>query len=231
MIPQIPFNLRSPRRTRTGERGAALFVVVMVITLLTAVGIFAARSTSIVDAATGYGRQAAQTLALADYGAKIVASELGEGRAVRVFQLMDSRNQYCPTYGTLSNQPCYAFDYSQLESRVLANTSNAYNVIEWQSETTEGSLGPMFVDSSITSGIDGVLIVEVFDPFEISNIKGESASKPSGREVTLNSIAQIRPFSALAQRSQNNAQWCSTAEASTAASLLSVRSQVLVPTL
>ena len=63
-------------RLRGTERGAALFVVVMVITLLTAVGIFAARSTSLVDAATGYGRQAAQTLALADYGAKLVASEL-----------------------------------------------------------------------------------------------------------------------------------------------------------
>ena len=217
-------------RLRGTERGAALFVVVMVITLLTAVGIFAARSTSLVDAATGYGRQAAQTLALADYGAKLVASELGEGRATRVFQLMDQRDQYCPTYGTVSNQPCYAFDYSQLELRVQNNTKT-YNVIEYQSEATEGSLGPMFVDSSITSGIHGVLLVEIFDPFATANIKGESASKPSGREVTLNSIAQIRPFSALADRAQANAQWCSTAQASTAASLLSVRSQVLVPTL
>jgi len=33
----------------------------------------------------GYGRQAAQTLALADYGAKLVASELGEAEHARVF--------------------------------------------------------------------------------------------------------------------------------------------------
>ena len=72
-------------RRRPAERGAALFVVVMVITLLTAVGIFAARSTSLVDAATGYGRQASQTIALADYGAKLVATELGEGRARAYF--------------------------------------------------------------------------------------------------------------------------------------------------
>ena len=223
-------------RARTNERGAALFVVVMVITLLTAVGVFAARSTSLVDAATGYGRQAAQTLALADYGAKLVASELGQGRSARVFQLMDGRNQYCPTYGSpaaLPLQPCYAFDYSQLELRVLQNTGNAYNVIEWQSELPDGngSLGPRFADSSITSGVDGVLIVELFDPFEIANIRGESASKASGREVTLNSIAQVRPFSILAQRSQANSQWCSADPESTSASLLSVRSQILVPTL
>jgi hypothetical protein len=219
------------------ERGAALFVVVMVITLLTAVGIFAARSTSLVDAATGYGRQAAQTLALADYGAKLVASELGEGRAPSVFQLMDLRNQYCPTYGSpaaLPLQPCYAFDYSQLELRVLQNTGNAgnaYNVVEYQDALNDGSLGPKFADPSITSGIDGVVIVELFDPFEIANIKGESAGKASGREVTVNSIAQIRPFSALANRAQVNSQWCSNDPASTSASLLSVRSQVLVPTL
>jgi hypothetical protein len=214
---------------RSSERGAALFVVVMVITLLTAVGIFAARSTSLVDAATGYGRQAAQTVALADYGAKLVTSELGEGRAQRVFQLMDLRNQYCPSYGNPPTQACYAYDYSQLEARVTQNSN--YNVIEYPSVTTEGSLGPMFADSSMTAGVEGVLVVELYDPFDISNIKGESASKPSGKEVTINSIAQVRPFSVVANVSQNNSQWCSSDAVSTSASLLSVRTQILVPTL
>jgi hypothetical protein len=226
---------RHTRRTRSkihrDERGAALFVVVMVITLLTAVGVFAARSTSLVDAATGYGRQASQTLALADYGAKLVASELGEGRASRVFQLMDLQNQYCPIYGSIAGQPCYAFDYTQLELRVQQNTSNAYNVVEYQDEAHAGSFGPQFADTSLTSGVDGVIMVELLDPFDIANIRGESASKASGREVTLNSTAQIRPFSVLAERSQTNSQWCSTDPASTSASLLSVRSQILVPTL
>jgi hypothetical protein len=226
---------------RNSERGAALFVVVMVITLLTAVGIFAARSTGLVDAAIGYGRQAAQTTALADLGAKLVASELGQGRAQRVFQLMDpSQKQYCPTYAnpnltsTLSLtglQPCYAFDYSQLEARVYQNTGNFFNVIEYQDTGVDGSLGPRFADSSITSGVDGVLVVELFDPFETANIRGQSASQASGREVTLNAIAQIRSFSALAERSQTNPQWCGTNSASTSASVLSIRSQVLVPVL
>jgi len=209
------------------ERGAALFVVVMVITLLTAVGIFAARSTSLVDAATGYGRQAAQTLALADHGAKLVASELGQGRAPRVFQIMDLRNQYCPSYGSslTTPQPCYVYDYSQLELRVMQNAG--FNVLDFQS-ANPGSLGTPIIDSS---GIDGVLLVELYDPFEISNIKGESASKPSGREVTINSIAQVRPFSATTQPSQNNSLWCSNDPASTSASLLRVRTQIIVPTL
>ena len=212
-----------------GQRGAALFVVVMVITLLTAVGIFAARSTSLVDAATGYGRQASQTLALADYGAKLVASELGEGRAPNVFQIMNLRPQYCPSYGNSPTLRCYAYDYSQLEARVVQNST--YNVIEYQSDSVEGSLGPKFVDSTMTSGVDGVFIVEIYDPFSISNIQGESASTPAGREVTINSIAQLRSFSALADRSQTNSVWCSNDPASTSASLLSVRTQILVPVL
>lgn len=224
---------------RNSERGAALFVVVMVITLLTAVGIFAARSTGLVDAAVGYGRQASQTSALADLGAKLVASELGQGRAQRVFQLMDpSQKQYCPSYANLTStlnltglQPCYAFDYSQLEARVYQNTSNAYNVIEYQTDTVDGSLGPRFADASVTSGVDGVLVVEVFDPFQTANIQGQSASQASGMEVTLNSTAQVRSFSALAERSQTNAQWCGTNSASTSASVLSIRSQILVPVL
>jgi hypothetical protein len=215
---------------RKRERGAALFVVVMVITLLTAVGIFAARSTSLVDAATGYGSQAAQTLALADHGAKLVASEMGQGRAPRVFQLMDLRNQYCPSYGTslATPQPCYVFDYSQLELRVVQNSG--FNVIDFQT-ANPGSLGTPMADPNVPSGIDGVLLVELYDPFEISNIKGESASKPSGREVTINSIAQVRPFSATSQPSQNNSLWCSSDPASTSASLLRVTTQIVVPTL
>jgi hypothetical protein len=225
-----------PNPSTHKQRGAALFVVVMVITLLTAVGLFAARSTSLVDAATGYARQAAQSVALADYGVQLVASELGQGRAQRVFQLMDLRNQFCPTYGVVTApqtpQPCYAYDYNQLEARVQQNTGSAFNVIEYQSNLVDGSLGPRFPAASMTHGVDGVLVVEIFDPFEISNIRGESASKPSGREVTINSIAQVRPFSLLTERAQDNATWCSTNAASAnAASLLSVRSQVVVPSL
>lgn len=219
------------------QRGAALFVVVMVITLLTAVGLFAVRSTSLVDAATGYARQAAQTTALADYGLQLVASELGEGRADRVFQLMDRRDQYCPSYDFTpplpAPQPCYAYDYNQLEARVQQNTLNAANVIEYQSSIGDGSLGPKLPSAGTPNGVDGVLVVEVFDAFEIANIKGANANKPAGREVTLNSRAQVRPFlGALVQANQTTSTWCSTnAGATTAASLLSVRSQVMVPML
>ncbi|HMJ10125.1 MAG TPA: hypothetical protein VK524_01905, partial [Polyangiaceae bacterium] len=70
----------SPRR-RSSERGAAVFIVVMVITLVTAIGVFAARSASLVDIATGYDRQLVQTRLLSEYAGRLTASELGTGTA------------------------------------------------------------------------------------------------------------------------------------------------------
>ena len=140
--------------------------------------------------------------------------------------------QLCPSYAATPAtpvQPCYPYDYSQLEQRVYQNTASLADVIQYQTATTAGSLGPKFADTSIASGIDGVFIVELFDPFDIANIRGESASKPSGKEVTLNSNAQVRPFTALNAPNQNNSQWCSNGPSSIAATLLSVRAQVILP--
>ena len=61
---------------RQNQRGAAVFIVVMVITLLTAVGMFAARSASLVDVASGYGRNAMQTQYVSEYGAILTSHEL-----------------------------------------------------------------------------------------------------------------------------------------------------------
>ena len=68
-------------RRRSEERGAALFVVVLVLTLLTAVGLFAAQSATLVDQASGYSRQASQTSYLAEYGTLLATTELGSGAA------------------------------------------------------------------------------------------------------------------------------------------------------
>lgn len=62
---------------RRGERGAAVFIVVMVITLLTAIGIFAARSISLTDVAAGFERESAQTAYLAQFAGNLVTTDIG----------------------------------------------------------------------------------------------------------------------------------------------------------
>lgn len=63
-------------RHRAGERGAALFIVVMVITLLTAMGLFAVRSATLVDQAAGFSRQALQAAYLTQLGALSVIADM-----------------------------------------------------------------------------------------------------------------------------------------------------------
>lgn len=66
------------KRTRPGERGAALFIVVLVVTLLTAIGTFAVHATSLGQLASGYSRRAASAFYLGEFGMNIVASSLAD---------------------------------------------------------------------------------------------------------------------------------------------------------
>ena len=54
-------------RKRQAQRGAAVFMVLMVTALLAAVGIFAVRSAGLADQAAGYDREGAQAALIAEY--------------------------------------------------------------------------------------------------------------------------------------------------------------------
>src|SRR5690606_1736538 len=55
------------------ERGSALFITVMVITMLTAIGIFSMHAASLADQASGFNRQGVQTTYVAEFGARAVS--------------------------------------------------------------------------------------------------------------------------------------------------------------
>jgi hypothetical protein len=64
------------RRARSNERGTALFVVVLVITLLTGVGIYAVHTTALVDRAAGQSNQAAQAAYAAELATLVAVAHL-----------------------------------------------------------------------------------------------------------------------------------------------------------
>lgn len=63
-------------RRRRAEGGAAVFLVVMVLSIITAIGVFSMRSASLADKATGYSRQSVQATAMAEYAARTAATYL-----------------------------------------------------------------------------------------------------------------------------------------------------------
>ncbi|WP_434046551.1 MULTISPECIES: hypothetical protein [Sorangium] len=65
---------RSLRRSR--ERGAAVFIVVLVITMLTAIGLFAAHAATLSTIASGHTRRMTQTHYLAEYAMQLALAEI-----------------------------------------------------------------------------------------------------------------------------------------------------------
>ena len=76
------------RAARGRQRGAAVFIVLVVVTALAAVGVFATRSASLTATGAGYARQALQNHYATEYGMQAAVTELGSTRAAMYLDLM-----------------------------------------------------------------------------------------------------------------------------------------------
>jgi hypothetical protein len=180
-----------------------VFIVVMVITLLTAIGIFAARSASMVDAAAGYDRQSLQAHYLAELGGIAVATELGTPTASAYIQQMKRRTDTCRmtknfTSPDGSRAPCYMFVLKELAART------GRTLIERAADgppTIPGSLGPY--PPSTKSALEGNFVVELTDPGPASvpvagADVGETGPSFKYEQVALTATGQVRPLSGAA---------------------------------
>ena len=195
--------LRQRLRARPqGERGAAVFLVVMVITLLTAMGIFAVRSTSMADAAAGFDREGAQASLIAQYGITAAAAYVGTGvSGTIVTTMMTNPNPpKCENSGypvTLvpypsPRPPCYPLAQADLQTSFSASSN-------------ESIFAP--TNAGVTSGTSSLNVNEKTDAtFNVEFTDISSTGFPlngSGDtwlqyQVTLTSIAQVRPLDACA---------------------------------
>jgi hypothetical protein len=73
---------------RSGERGATLFVVLLVIILLMGIGLLSARSAQFSTAASGSERQMTQSRYVAEYGIMFATAKLSNGGAQAYMQAM-----------------------------------------------------------------------------------------------------------------------------------------------
>jgi len=166
-------------RRRASQQGAALFVVVLVLTLLTAVGLFAAQSATLVDRASGYSRQAAQTAYLAEYGVLASAAELGSGSAGAYRERMLSPTDTC-----------------RMNLGMDASDTGSPSCLVFKLADFTPPSGSM-IDSSLLS-LTPDLVVEVTDPGPAgAPVAGTDVSGLGNSfgymKVTATTIAQIRP--------------------------------------
>jgi hypothetical protein len=209
------------------ERGTAIFVVVLVMSLLTGIGLFAARLTGSVDAATGYARQAAQARSLA-----VFASQLAPAVMTSIGDQMDAARRTgqptpCSANRYLPNMPCALRRHQDLVNSV--GSSNT--LLTPQTDTTDGSLGPSTGITTV-AGVEGNLHIEYFERFQAPPGKGNNAgSNGSGEmfkvyEYSIAASAQIRPILTVGSAS---AEWCGPDTKSSSANVQTVRMYVTAP--
>ncbi len=229
--------------SRSNERGAALFIVVLVIALLTAVGMFAARAASLTDVAAGYDRQALQTLALAEYAAKAGTAQMGTTASSYLNLTANSMDQ-CevnrritnPDTGQLTNPgmlglgitraSCYNI-YCHEILNAFSITVPGLNLLAPQTESGPGSLGPPLVAGQTNSYLDGVCKVELTESYQRAPPAGmdRAADQFRAYQVTMTSFAQVRT---LAAAPAPPSPWCSADTSSSTANVQAVRALVTV---
>jgi hypothetical protein len=171
-----------------------VFIVVMVMTLLAAIGIFAVRATSLVDLASGFNRQAIQTSYLSQYGTMAALAQLGSGTAQAYVYKVRAATEPCRSNEGVDKTadptpPCYKLFASELNAAV--QTHGSEDLIEpTVSGKDSGSFGP-------NSPMTGDFVVEMTDPGPAGTpVAGTDLGKTDQDfeyvKLTLTTVAQVR---------------------------------------
>ncbi len=181
--------------TAAEQRGSALFIVVMVVSLLTAVGLFAMRAASLSNQAAGYNRQGVQTLYLSEFAARSAAAELvGKEQHYfnRIVRGATAGGDDCRANRNLSSMiaperpPCTKLLSQDMWDRV--NAVFPGNVGTTTSRTLVGNLG--------SNDLEGAFVVEMTDVAQVGTpVVGEDAGPGRFKhmQVLLTATAQVRP--------------------------------------
>jgi hypothetical protein len=173
---------------RKHERGTTVLITVMVTTLITAVGVFAARNIAKIDQAVGFSRRGNQTLAVAELGTSAALAKISSAGAQYYADQMDEAltnpDNKCMANADFSLLPttCYrmrAEDFVGASGETLFEQPSAGN------ET--GSFGP--VGNSM-----GYVEVEMTEKYKTNfPVEGAEVGKTTYVTVTMTSTGNVRP--------------------------------------
>ena len=174
--------------TRLSERGAALFVVVLVLTLLAAIGVFAAKASGIGELTAGYERQNTQNHYVAEYGMLAAQAELGHNATQYDWWIADG-GEPCAINrnvdGGAYRPSCYKLKAANAQDRLPAGRV----LFQEGGVAAPGSFGP--------SDVMGDFEVQMTDlgpaPDAVVGSNVGEAKTFHYRQVTLTSAGQVRP--------------------------------------
>ena len=189
----IEGNLKTRPSTLKAQRGNALFVVVTIVTLLTAVGLFSMRAASLAEQAAGFNRLGTQTTYISEFAARTVASEL-VGKEQHYFRFISSGSDDCRANRQLAplvapnRPPCYKLEANELWERV-----------DGEFPGNVGTSGDRDLFGELSrADVEGAFVVELVDLARVgSPVAGEDIAGDNFKhmQVTLSATAQVRPGS------------------------------------
>lgn len=132
---------RNVRPSRSSERGAAVFIVVMVVTVLAAIGVFSVRAAGLAQLASGYVRQSTQNQHISEYGLLAVVTEMNTLRKDLYRNQMVANPSFCYATQNAANKACYKFHGQDIQVNV-SNPLFAPVTSGEDGTLTPGSMGP-----------------------------------------------------------------------------------------
>lgn len=195
---------RNEKRRR--ERGAAVFIVMMAIVLLTGLGMWTMYSAGLVDQASGYARASRQTQYAAELGLQSATAYLSiPGFAEANYRLGLRAPDPCE-----SNGGVVGFCKSIWDEEINDVTQGQLGVNVMDNIGAQGSFGPW--TGAVPGGVaqagalEGDFRVEMTDPIN-ALVSGNSATASNYYRVTLSSYGQVRPHAggAICSASENSA--------------------------
>lgn len=169
-------------RRRRQERGAAVFMVVMVLTLVSAIGVFSMRSASLVDLASGYNRQNVQAAFVAEYAARAAATYLERNPGLVT---TTARVPGCATalLAVNADATCAVLKDSLLDSAFADIAPRAFS---------DGLSGLLSLPAEPTL-IRTEFVTELTEPAAASVAMSPGFSSGLFKQITLTSISRVYP--------------------------------------
>ncbi len=187
------------RARSQAERGAAVFLVVLILTLLTALGVFAVRSASLADVAAGFDREGAQASLIAQYGITATAAYVGTGVSETIIGSMTAPiPPKCESNGyPLSAPPltppmqCFRMAQANLQDSFTSSSSGTIFA-----PSNKGASLPITSSLNVNESTDATFAVEFTDLSTTGMPLPNNGPDWVQYQVTLTSIAQVRPVAA-----------------------------------
>lgn len=198
-------HLRARRARHQAQRGAAVFIVLMVIAILTAIGLFAVRSAGLADQAAGYDREGAQAALIAEYALTSTSAFMATTEADAVIQAyFNSENSdtppICQSNALPAGYPMKPRPGCQRLSQTLIQSSITRATGESLFAPANLAGGPTGSTSSLNANetTSATFVVELTDLAKTGEAIPGYATKDTPLGMTVTAISQVRPTAACA---------------------------------